>query len=69
VFFSLTAQTLGRVEIHPRNDRLIKERWAFGADRITVRVAHEWREAADSGFAGTPTRTGLSMRKALSPTH
>ncbi|MGI4745279.1 MAG: DUF1348 family protein [Janthinobacterium lividum] len=30
--------------------RLIKELWAFGEDRIAVRFAYEWHDAADNWF-------------------
>ena len=44
--------------------RLIKELWAFSNNRIAVRFAYEWHDAAVTGSALTETRIGSSMQLA-----
>lgn len=40
--------------------RLIKEVWAFHGDRIAVRFAYEWHDAAGAWFRSMATNNGSS---------
>ena len=52
-FFSGRAEIVRFLERKWRREldyRLIKELWAFGADRIAVRFAYEWHDDSDSWY-------------------